>query len=105
MRWWADVSGADAGSPPKTVVLVLTHDEAEGGYFLAGFDGSGAETLSTWHGGMRDAREWAATQHAPADVGPWVEIPREVSDATSHALRAAKRPSQRGRPSRDIRAR
>jgi hypothetical protein len=86
-RWWAEVSGADRANRLPTVVLVLIEDRDEGGCFLEGYDRRGAETTSTWHGGMPAAKAWAATEHAPADVGVWHPIPNDVLEPAAYAMR------------------
>ena len=89
-RWWADVSGADKGRRLPTVVLVLVQDLNEGGYFLEGYDRDGRETANVWHGAMAAAKEWASSEHAPADVGPWQAIPNSVHDPATYALRQVR---------------
>jgi hypothetical protein len=70
--------------------MILISDLNEGGYFLEGYDRAGQETTSTWHGGMSAAKDWAASQHAPADVGPWHPIPNDVNEPAVYALRQVR---------------
>ncbi len=70
--------------------MVLTHDLNEGGYFLEGYDRDGRETTSVWHGSMAAAKDWAAAEHAPADIGVWQPIPNAVRDPAAFALRQAR---------------
>jgi hypothetical protein len=86
-RWWAEVSGADQARRPPTVVLILIHDLQEGGYLLEGYDRDGRETASVWHGAIASAKDWAASEHAPADVGIWHPIPNSIRDAATYARR------------------
>lgn len=103
MQWWAEVSGADVAQRPRSVVLVLTNDGLGEGFWVTGYDPDGRETTSTWHGGRSDAEIWASSEHAPADVGPWREIPAETSNAVGYALQMAGHPSGRALRARDIR--
>jgi hypothetical protein len=89
-RWWADVTGADLAHRPKSVVLVLATDSDQGGCYLDGYDREGAHTTRTWHGGLRLAKDWAAAEHAPADIGAWHPIPPEVRDVAAYAIRQAR---------------
>ena len=86
------VSGADVAKRPKSVVVVLTEDAEEGGYFLDAYDRDGRPTTATtWHGGRVAASNWAATEHAPADIGAWQELPDSIRDAATYARREAGR--------------
>ena len=93
-RWWAEVAGADVGKRPPSVVVLLTEDTGEGGYFLDAYDSHRRRTMpTTWHGARAAATSWAKSEHRPADLGPWREIPDAVSDAVGYAVEAATRRS------------
>ena len=91
-RWWAEVSGADLAKRPPSVVVVLTEDAEQGGYFVAAYDTAGRPTVpTTWHGARAGATAWAESEHAPADIGEWREIPDTVADAALYARKAISR--------------
>lgn len=87
-RWWAGVSGAETARRPRSAVLILEEDLEEGGFTVTGYGRDGSVTSpATWHGGRAAALEWAQTEHVPADIGRWYEVPTEVFDVVAYALR------------------
>ena len=88
--WYATVSGADTAKRPPSIVVVLTQDDEEGGFYLSSFDGAGKPTAPmTWHSSRTDATRWAATEHHPADISRWFNIPNSVRDPATFATREA----------------
>jgi hypothetical protein len=89
-RHWAEVTGHERGRQ-ATAVLVSVQDLDKGGFFLTAFDASRTEVSSTWHGGLTATRQWAKSQYGEGDVGKWHEIPDDVRDPATYALRQVRR--------------
>jgi len=72
--------------PEPDVVLMVADDDPGGMLFR--YTAHGEFGGDTWHATLAAAEEQAAFEYGDA-LGPWVEVPSEVTDAHSFAIQYA----------------
>ena len=81
--------------PVADVVLLIVDNDP--GAMLYRYTAHGELAGDTWHGSADEAREKAAEEYGTALV-PWVEVPNDIEDAHSYAVKyAADRLNDRGK--------
>jgi predicted PurR-regulated permease PerM len=60
------------------------------GLFLTALDINGSEVASIWLGRLAMVREWAKSDYAEGDIGQWREMPDEIEDPATYALRQVR---------------
>ena len=72
--------------PLADVVLLVSGGDP--GAMLFRYTAHGDFGGDTWHATAADAQEQASYEYGDA-LGPWVEVPRDVTDAHAYAIRYA----------------